>query len=93
MKGVWASKNEGKTGQNDGVAVATTPTRSDADAGLSSETPTVATTTTHAKIDDETSKPLKTNENTEGGAFVQKETKDNADDAKMQEVVVADSYK
>ena len=27
------------------------------------------------------------------GAFVQKETKDKADDAKMQEVVVADSYK
>ena len=88
-----STKNEGKTGQNDGVAVATTPTRSDADAGLSSETPTVATTTTHAKLDDETSKPLKTAENTEGVAFSQKETKDNVDDAKLQEVIVVDANK
>ena len=88
-----SSKNEGKIGQNDGVVDAKTPARADTDVSLADETPTFATTQNASKVDIETAKALKKTEDTEGGAFVQKETKDKADDAKMQEVVVADSYK
>ena len=82
-------KNEGKTGVDKGVTDSKLPAANN-DVSRTDESSIAATTTSGGRNDVE-SKPI-TTENTEGdAAFVQKQTK--ADDANLQEVAVADSYK